>query len=91
MESASDCRFFRPSSTETCPLFICSRIRSAAEDTWDQVDSAGGAMVFFSWSPNAASLSLPESASSSHAFWEAGRSEDFSYHLACVSGLLALG
>ena len=33
-----------------------------------QVDSAGGAMVFFSWSPNAASLSLPESASSSHAF-----------------------
>ena len=55
MESASDCRFFKPSSTETCPLFICSRMRSAAEDTCAQVDSAGGAMVCFSWSPNAAS------------------------------------
>ena len=63
-------------------------MRSAAEDTCAQVDSAGGAMVFFSWSPNAESLSLPESASSSHAFWEAGRSEDFLYHSACTSGLL---
>ena len=62
------------SVTEGHPDKVCDAIADQvldaclAEDPGARVDSAGGAMVFFSWSPNAESLSLPESASSSHAF-----------------------
>ncbi len=66
-ESASECRFFDPRQRILVLVYVLDDAVGSGGHL-AQVDDSGGAMVYFSWSPNAASLSLPESASSSHAF-----------------------
>src|SRR5690349_1023238 len=49
--------------------------------------NGGGDFAFSSCLPKTSTLGSSLSAGRSHAAWLAGRSDEISYHLACVSGL----